>query len=383
LSPGFVNAHAHLYGGLAHGMPLTKAPSGFWPFLEEFWWPKVENRLDQEMICTATDNMLIEMIKSETTTIYDCVEAPFTLPNILEAQAEVVEVRWIRAILSFEATERVNKPNGQLGLEKNAHIIQSKRKTGGLISGLICFHTTFTCTASFIRQAFEMAKELAVLVHMHCSEGTFEPKQALKNFGLHPIEFYQRLGFIGSRKLASQCVQITQQEIAIMSTNGVWVTHTPLSNGEVSGGIAPVPDPVKAGVTIGLGSDGYINDIYEVMRGVFLIHKAFHQNPRVMPASLVWYLATEGSARAPGLDKVGHLAPGWQADMQLIDSRFSTPVEEHNLYDQLLLYRNHNKICLVMVAGKVLARNGVVSGVDEGEIRDRTNRAVKRLWRNL
>lgn len=383
LSPGFVNAHAHLYGVLAHGMPLTKAPSGFWPFLEEFWWPKVEDRLDQEMICTATDNMLIEMIKSGTTTIYDCVEAPFTLPNILEAQAEVVEERGIRAILSFEATERVNKANGQLGLEENARFIQSRRETGGLVSGLICFHTTFTCSASFIQQAFEMAKELDVLVHMHCSEGTFEPEQALKNFGLRPIEYYQRLGVIGPRMLASQCVQITQQEIAIMSANGVRVTHMPLSNCEVGGGIAPVPDLVKAGVTIGLGSDGYINDIFEVMRGAFLIHKAFHQDPRVMPASLVWFLATEGGARALGLDKVGRLAPGWQADMQLIDSRFSTPVESHNLYDQLLLYRNHNNVRLVMVAGKVLARNGVVLGVDEAEIRDRTNRAAKRLWGNL
>ena len=52
---GFVNAHAHLYGVLAHGLPLDKAPSGFWPFLEDFWWPLVEDRLDHELICAATE----------------------------------------------------------------------------------------------------------------------------------------------------------------------------------------------------------------------------------------------------------------------------------------------------------------------------------------
>ena len=46
LLPGFVDAHTHLYGILAHGIPLTKSPSGFMPFLEDFWWPLVENQLD-------------------------------------------------------------------------------------------------------------------------------------------------------------------------------------------------------------------------------------------------------------------------------------------------------------------------------------------------
>ena len=99
----------------------------------------------------------------------------------------------------------------------------------------------------------------------------------------------------------------------------------PLSNCEVGGGIAPVPDLVAAGVTVGLGSDGYITDFFEVMRGAFLIHKAYRQDPRVMPASLVWRLATEGGAQALGFSNVGRLAPGWQADLQLIDSVFPTP----------------------------------------------------------
>ncbi|MFM8530574.1 MAG: amidohydrolase, partial [Ilumatobacteraceae bacterium] len=50
LAPGFVNTHAHLYGVLAHGIPLPQAPSGFWPFLEDFWWPRVEDALDHDMI---------------------------------------------------------------------------------------------------------------------------------------------------------------------------------------------------------------------------------------------------------------------------------------------------------------------------------------------
>jgi 5-methylthioadenosine/S-adenosylhomocysteine deaminase len=397
LSPGFVDAHTHLYGVLAHGIPLHKAPSGFWPFLTDFWWPLVEDRLDHEMICAASDLNLAQMLRGGTTSFYDITEAPNALPGCLRAQAEVVRARGIRGVLSFEATERLSKANGQLGLRENLEFIRWTRdqESGGrgqesvsrfqlpassLVSGLMCYHTTFTCSAEFIRQAFEMAAAEGASVHMHASEGTYEPENALRNFGGRTFEYYDRLGVAGPSMQASQCVQVTPAEIEILARRGVRVTHMPLSNCEVGGGIAPVPDLVAAGIAVGLGSDGYITDMFEVMRGAFLIHKAQRQDPRVMPAKLVWHLATEGGARALGLEKVGRLAPGWQADLQLIDSTLPTPVEAWNLYDQLLLYRSRRDVRAVMVAGRWRVRAGEVLGFDESLVRARGHEAARRLW---
>ena len=397
LSPGFVDAHTHLYGVLAHGIPLHKAPSGFWPFLTDFWWPLVEDRLDHEMICAATDLNLAQMLRGGTTSFYDITEAPNALPGCLRAQAEVVRARGIRGILSFEATERVSKANGQLGLRENLEFIRAccddeRRMTkdegsasfvvrrSSLVGGLMCYHTTFTCSADFIRQAFEMAAAEGASVHMHASEGTYEPENAVRNFGGRTFEYYDRLGVAGPSMQASQCVQITPAEIEILARRGVRVTHMPLSNCEVGGGIAPVPAMLAAGITVGLGSDGYITDMFEVMRGAFLIHKAHQQDPRVMPAHQVWYLATEGGARALGLERVGRLAPGWQADLQLIDSTLPTPVEAWNLYDQLLLYRSRRDVRAVMVAGRWRVREGEVLGVDENSVRARAHLAARRLW---
>ena len=180
--------------------------------------------------------------------------------------------------------------------------------------------------------------------------------------------------------LASQCAQIDASEIALMAERGIRMSHMPLSNCEVGGGIAPVPELVEAGVQVGLGSDGYIDDFFEIMRGAFLIHKASHQDPGVMPARLVWYLATEGGAKALGLESVGRIAPGWQADLQLIDATLPTPLAEHNLYEQLLLYRNQSHVRATIVAGRTLVREGQVIGVDMGELLDRTHAAANRLW---
>ena len=380
VSPGFVNAHAHLYGVLAHGIPLDKAPSDFWAFLADFWWPLVEDALDHEMINAATDWVCAEMLKSGTTTVYDCLEAPYAIPDALLAQKEVVEQRGIRATLSFEATERVSKENGQLGLQENAKFVDLCQKEGGLVRGLMCFHTTFTCSADFIKQAFEMAVERNVLTHMHCNEGVHEPNYALEHFGVRTLEYYDQLGVTGPQMLASQCVQLSERERAIIAERGIKVTHMPLSNCEVGGGIAPIPEQVAAGVTLGLGSDGYINDFFEVMRGAFLIHKASHQNPQVMPAHEVWYLATEGGARSIGLEQVGRLEPGWAADLQLIDAAFPTPAAEHNLYEQLVLWRNHTHVSDVMVAGVWQVQKGIILDADLGAMQARVQVNAERMW---
>lgn len=386
LAPGFVNTHTHLYGVLAHGIPVAKAPSGFWPFLTDFWWPLVENRLDQEMICTASELRCADMLKSGVTTFYDCTEAPNALLGCLEAQAQRIEKYGMRAILSFEASERISHENGKLGLEENLNFIkQHKQSTptsnsSDLISGLMCIHTTFTCSEDFIRVAYGLAQENSVLLHAHVSEGLYEPEHAKKHFGMRTIPYYKSIGVTGPGFLASQCVQIDETEIKMIADLGIRVSHMPLSNCEVGGGIAPIPELATQGATIGLGSDGYIDDFFEIMRGAFLIHKAKHLDPGVMPANLVWYLATEGGAKTLGLENIGKLDIGWAADLQLIDARLPTPLDEHNIFEQLLLYRNADHIRFVMVNGETKVENGKVLNADLELLKAHTREAARRLW---
>ncbi len=379
LSPGFVNAHTHLYGVLAHGIPLTKAPDGFWPFLRDFWWPLVEDRIDIPMLNAAVEWQCQLMLRSGITSFYDCLEAPNSLPGCLDIEAQTVTRHGLRAILSFEATQRANLENGLLGLQENYEFTRNHRPDE-LIQGLICYHTTFTCSADFIHQAFQKAKELGCLVHMHCSEGTYEPEQALKNFGQRPIQYYDQLGVLGPNMLASQCVQLDESEVALLAERGAHVVHMPLSNCEVGGGIAPVPKMVAAGVTLGLGSDSYIDNFFEVMRGAFLIHKAKGLDPRLMPANLVYFLATEGGARTLNLEKVGRIETGWKADLQLIGADFPTPAGEWNLYDQLILYCNPERVRMVMINGRILLQEGQLKTDYDPNARQSLHAQVERLW---
>ena len=380
ITPAFTNAHHHMYGVLAHGIPLDEAPAGFWPFLEDFWWPRVEDQLNHELIAAATDWACLDMVRSGVTTFYDCLEAPQALPGALEVEAEVVR-RWgLRGVLSFEATQRVSVENGDLGLRENTDFFDSCQMQGGLVSGLICFHTTFTCSEAFIRRAFALAAERDAWVHMHLSEGTYEPEYCLANFGQRTVAHYDHLGLLGSHVLASQCVQVDANEIDILARRSVHVSHQPLSNCEVGGGFAPVPEMLAAGINVALGTDGYVNNFFEVMRAAALMPKARLVDPGVMPAAAAWTMATQNGARALGFDDLGTLAPGNQADLLLIAADLPTPLAPHNTADQLLLWRNPGDLRGVMCAGSWLLWEGELVDQDAEAIRERVAAAAARLW---
>ena len=241
-------------------------------------------------------------------------------------------------------------------------------------------HTTFTCSDDFLKQAFELAEANNVMFHAHCNEGAYEGDWCEKTFGHRTFEHYEKLGINGPRFLASQCVHLSEREIELISSSGTRCVHMPLSNCEVGGGIAPIPELLEKDVCISLGSDGYINDMFEVMRGAFLIHKARLQDPGTMLADQVFEMATLQGAKALGLDNVGALEPGFVADLQLIDANFPTPLSEENLIEQVILHRSGNHVDSVMIDGVWKLKNGEILGVDLEKQRESIHRQAKRLW---
>ena len=389
LLPGFVNAHVHLYGVLAHGVPAPTVPvADFWGFLDDYWWPLVENALDHEMVAAAAAWVTAELAAGGTTSFFDILEAPNALPGALFAQREAVAGSGLRGVLSFEATERMGEANGQAGLDENASFIEACRAesaTGGdRVSGAMCIHTTFTCSEPFIRRAFDAAADLDVFCHAHVNEGVHEGRWCEEHHGMRTLEFYDSIGVASPRFQASQCVQLSPGEIDIIADSGIRVSHMPLSNCEVGGGIAPVLELLERGITVGLGSDGYLNDMFAVMRGAFLLHRAATLDPGAISAATVLHLATEGSARTLGLERVGRLEPGWHADLQLVDLEgprgLPTPVEAHNLLDQLVLWRSASHVRKVMVGGDWVVDGGEVIGADMDKLRAHTLEQAARLW---
>ncbi len=381
LAPGFINGHMHMYGVLSHGISVDTFVDDFSSFLEDFWWPFVENRLDHQLVEITTRWACIEMIKSGITTFMDVLEGPNTIPGALDIEAEVIQKAGMRGIISFEACQRMNKENGELGLKENADFIRKNNKPDNLVQGMMSVHTLFTAEKDYLIQAKKMADNLNCDIHMHLSESVYEPNWSLKKYGKRPVEVYNELNFLGPNVLASQGVQLEPNEINILDEKGVRLVHMPLSNCEVGGGIAPIPALLAKGIKEGLGTDGYINNFFEVMRSAFLIHKAYNQDPMIMPAKDVYKMATNGGAIALGRDDIGRIKVGCLADLIAINIDTPTPINSKNVYDQLILFRNPKDVTDVMIDGKFVLKNGELLIIDEEKTKIEIRAAAEKFWK--
>lgn len=381
IAPGFINGHNHMYGTLSHGITMETEVTEFSSFLEDYWWPLVENRIDHKLAEITTRWACVEMIRSGVTTFLDVLEGPNSIPGVLEIEAEVVEETGLRAYLTFEACQRISRKNGELGLKENVDFVQRHNQPGSRIRGLISVHTLFTAERQYLVRAKKSADELGCDIHMHLSESLFEPTWSLEKYGKRPVEVYEELNYLGSNVLASQGVQLNRSEIEILARRGVRLVHMPLSNCEVGGGIAPVPELLKTGIPVGLGTDGYINNFFEVMRGAFLIHKAKNRDPMIMPAEKVYKMGTSTGARVLGREDLGRLEAGCKADLITINLDTPTPINQNNIYDQLILFRNPVNMEDVMVNGRFLMREGRLLTIDEEKARDEVHEAARRFWR--
>ena len=381
LAPGFINTHNHMYGALSHGIDTGAVVTGFSSFLEAFWWPYVENRVDAALAAETARWACVEAQESGVTCFADILEAPGALPGVLEAERAVLEAHGMRAYLSFEACQRVSRENGELGLRENAAFCAGHNRPGALVQGFMSIHTLFTCDQDFCLRARRFAADSGAFFHMHLSESVYEPRWSLDNLGRLPVQVYEDWGLLGPDVLASQAVQVTPEEREILARRKVRLAHMPLSNGEVGGGIAPFPDYLQAGLNCGLGSDGYINNMFEVMRGAFLMHKAHRQDPGVMSARDVYRMATSGGADALGRPDLGRLAPGASADIIAIDTDTPTPVTPSNVYDQIVLFRNPEHVRHVMIDGDFVKKDHVLCKINREEALASLRAATERFWR--
>jgi cytosine/adenosine deaminase-related metal-dependent hydrolase len=365
-------------------MPIETAPSNFRDFLYDFWWPYVEDKLNKDQIRAATRLACVEMAKSGTTCFADILEAPNSIPGALDAEAEIVKEVGLRGILSFEASERLGADNADASVKENLEFIKKWNQSDEIVRGKFCTHTLFTCSLEFLRHVRELANQFQAGIHIHLEEGAYETDFSLKKYRDLPAKVYDRIGYLGSDLLASQCVHTQPEEITLLQKRGVKLAHMPLSNCEVGGGIAPVWQFLGAGLTVGLGTDGYLTDMFDVMRAAFLIHKGYLQDASVMPAETVLDMATIKGAEAVGLgNQTGSLEAGKKADIILLDAQLPTPVTPDNVVAQLVTFGKGSFVQHAIVNGRPIVANSRVITTDEDKARIRCRNAAESLWNQI
>ena len=314
--PGLINGHTHaamsLFRGLADDLPLME-------WLNNYIFP-AESRLDASAVYIGTLLACAEMILSGTTTFCDMY--------LFEKEVARASKKAGMRSLVGEVLYDFDSPNYgpvENGLKYTENLIQTW-KDDPLVSVAVEPHALFTCSPALLTASYELAAQYDVPLIIHVAETQSEVDQVREKYGKHPVEHLQSLGILGPRLIADHCVHLREEEIRLLGENQVKVIHNPESNMKLASGIAPVPELLANGVTVGLGTDGCASnnnlDLFAEMDTAAKLHKIKTMDTTVMDALTVLRMATIEGAKALGMkDRVGSLERGKKADIIILDTK--------------------------------------------------------------
>ncbi|MEM3506659.1 MAG: amidohydrolase [Candidatus Bathyarchaeia archaeon] len=384
--PGLICVHNHMFAYLLRNMIITP-PIGldtsetFGKRLTTWYWPKFEDTCTKEDAYIGALLMSVDMLKNGITCTADTLEAPNAIPEALDITAKAIEKTGIRAILTFEASERLSMENGELGLKTNLEFLKKwNSKKDSRIKGAMCVHTAFSCSPDYLVKTKKAAVENNARILIHIAQSPFEVEFIRENYGKRgSVFFLNDLGFLGPDVLAAHCIYVSDEELDIISRTDTKVSFNVLSNMRAGNGVAPVLKLLRKGVTVGLGLDGDWADLFELMMCTNYLLSVYHLQRNILKAEKLIEMATIDGAKTLGLEKeVGSIEVGKKADIILIkiagDVHFA-PVED---YMHLIAnYVRGPHVHTVIVDGNIVVENRSINTVNEEEIIQKAEKQAK------
>jgi guanine deaminase len=402
--PGLVNGHTHGHGGLAKGagdkwdlaLLLAHAP-----------WVGGGRSLDDKRLSTTLT--AVEMLKKGCTAAFD-MPAEFPLPTVdgLDAMAEAYATVGLRAVIApmvadltfFQATpgliEALPEPHRarasamRLG-DAAATIAAIEAAARGWSHGargiaLGCAPTIpLHGTDEFLRACRALAERHGMRMQTHVAEARYQAAGgALRYDGATLLEHMDALGLVGPWFSAAHGVWLTESDLALLARRGAGMSHNPGANMRLASGIAPVRAAIRAGVTVGIGTDGSSSsdnqNMFEAMRLAAFASRLWEDAEEAdwLGTAETVRLATAGSAALLGLD-AGTIEAGKPADLVLLDLDHVNWAPLNDAANQLVWTEDGSAVRDVMVGGAWKLRDRVVLGLDEAKLAADAQEAAERL----
>ena len=361
LMPGLVNAHTHipmtLMRGYAGGCDLHT-------WLNDWIFP-AEAKLDDRAVRAGADLALAELIAGGVTTIADMyMHTP--------AIAQAVLAAGISANLScggvYFGVPGDFSPATCPDCDHQRQLTEEFHGAGnGQILVDASIHGEYTSNVPLWQWMADYAQRKGLGMHVHVSETQSEHEGSLTRWGLTPFRILDRYGVWDTRAIAAHCVWTTEDDWAGMAEKGVACVHNPVSNLKLGSGVAWIPAMKAAGVPIALGTDGVSSnnnqDMFEEMKFAAVLHNGVTRNPLALLPQDVLAMATREGAKALGR-KTGRIAPGYVADLILVDFTRPHLTPCHSVMDNLVYAAHGSDVVMNMARGKIIYKDGTFLTLD-------------------
>jgi len=378
--PGLINGHSHAAMTLLRGMAEDMA---LLDWLTQYIFPAEIEFVDAEFVRIGTELACWEMIRGGTTTFVDM----YYYPDVI---AEVVESCGMRALVSATVIERPSPGAANAADSINIGLAFIKRWQGknSRITPIFGPHANYTLNVEQLRAVRDAAKNAGVGIAIHMSESQYEVGYSKTNYKQTSIELFDSIGLLDLPTIGAHVVWPTDAEIPILVERKVGVIHNPTSNMKTAAGISPVSKMLKAGVRVGLGTDGAASnndlDMWEEMRQAAFLQKVTLMDPEVMPANTVLTMATRGGAEAIGLgNSIGSLEVGKRADIIQVSFDDVHFIPTYDVISQLVYVADEQDVSSVVVDGKVLMKDKEILSIDTPRVRKEATELTGRIQKAL
>ena len=363
IMPGLVNTHTHaamsLFRGLADDLPLMQ-------WLQEYIFP-VEATLTGDLVYHGALLSICEMIKSGTTSFCDM----YLFAGDVARAAETAGMRaWIGEVLyDFPSPNYGELENGFA----YTRTLFDQYRHHPLIKITVDPHAVYTCSPGLLTRLGDLARDEKALYVIHLAETGDETRTCQERYGRSPVEHLEALHLLWPNVVAGHCVRLTDKEIALLAEREVKVAHCPESNMKLASGIAPVPQMLAAGLTVGIGTDGSASnndvDMFGEMNTAAKIQKVACMDPAVMGADATLHAATMGGASVLGAGTlIGSLEAGKKADCIVLDLNQPHLTPIYHPASHLVYAARGSDVIHSVIGGRLVMRNRQLLTLDETAI---------------
>ncbi|MGN0662008.1 MAG: putative aminohydrolase SsnA [Faecalibacterium sp.] len=385
IMPGLINAHTHIYSGLARGLAIAgNDPTNFLEVLEGTWW-NIDRHLTLDGTRACAYATILDCIRDGVTTIFDHHASFAEIPGSLFAIKDVCKELGIRACLCYEVSERDGEEKCREAIAENADFARwAAKEQDPMIAAMFGGHALFTISDKTF-EAMVKANDGLTGFHIHVAEGMNDVYDSLRNYGCRPVNRLLYNGILGEKTLLGHCIHVSPAEMDIIRETGTMTVNNPESNMGNAVGCAPVLQMMKKGITVGMGTDAYTHDMLESLKVFLTIQRHNAALPNVAWGEAMQMLFQNNAAIAARYfpQPVGVLKPGAAADVIVMDYKPFTPFSEENA-DGHMLFGMMGKNCrTTIINGKVLYKDREFVGIDEEAINAWTMEQSKKLWGQL
>jgi len=360
--PGLINGHTHIPMVLMRGL---KDDVTLDDWLRKFIFPAEAHNVTEDYVRWGSRLALAEMIRSGTTTFAD-------MYYFEDAEAEETKAAGLRGVLG-ETWIDFPVPDNKNVAEMASYTEKFLKKWQGdpLIHAAVAPHSIYTCSEKTLRDAATLARKYHAPLLIHVSEMRKEFVDSIEKNGATPVQYLERIEFLGPDVLAAHCIWVDYTDMKILAERQVGCVHNPSSNMMLASGVAPVVDQRAAGMRVGLGTDGPAGsnndlDMMEEMDLAAKLQKTYRVDPRALGAKGAMEMATIEGARALHMEKqIGSLETGKKADFVILTLDVPNAVPMYDVYSQIVYALKASEVQTVVVAGKTLLKDGKLLTVDE------------------